>query len=113
MMRKTIRVAASVGLLALGLLIIPAIAAGEGVKAPEAEPAGGRIGPIMSLLVAVNQSALLRLAIFLMLSAAAAVVMFWRRVGDRGSALLIVIDGLAVLWIALQMWGIFSAVVGE
>ena len=113
MVRKIIRVAASVGLLALGLLVIPGFASSQGVTAPEAEPAGGPIGPVMSLLVAVNQSALLRLAIFLMLSAAAAVVMFWRRVGDRGSVLLIVIDGLAVLWIALQMWGIFAAVVSE
>jgi hypothetical protein len=113
MMRKIIRVAASVGLLALGLLVIPGFASSQGVTAPEAEPAGGPIGPVMSLLVAVNQSPLLRLVMFVGLSVAGAVVMFWRRVGDRGSALLVVIDGVAVLWIALQLWGIFSAAVAE
>lgn len=113
MVRKILRVAATVGLLALGLLVIPGCAGSQGVSAPEAEPAGGPIGPLMSALQAVNQSALLRLVIFLILSAAAAMVMFWRRIGDRGSLLLIVIDGVAVFWIALQLWGIFSAVVAS
>ena len=112
MVRRVIRLSVTMGLLALGLFLIPSFASSQGVPAPESEPAGGPLGPVMRVLLVVNASWLLRLVILLCLSAAAVVAMFWRRLGERGPVLLILLDGFAVLWLALQLWGIFSAVSG-
>ena len=99
MLRRVLHLSAIVGLLALGLLLVPF------GRTAASEPASfsGLLGAIMLVLQPINDSLLLRLLIFVSLSAAACLALFWHRLGDRAQLILVLIDGFVVLLLALQV----------
>lgn len=106
---RFIRLAGSIALLALALLFMPYLVS-DAPPSPAADPAGGQFGPVMRAVLYVNTSALLRWTLFLCMAAIACAVQLLHRAREVAAAALIVIDGLSILWIALELWAVFSAI---
>lgn len=106
---RLLRLAGTIALLALALLFMPYMVT-DAPPTPQTDPAGGQFGPAMRAVLYVNTSALTRWMLFLCVAAIACAVQLWREARQAAGGMLIVIDGLSILWIALELWAAFSVI---